>query len=162
MAGRLAWILAGGAAIVGGMAIQGSSIIDFDSGEHEERVVKEAIAEAKAERIADRVVRTEVIDSEGGRAEADADRIESINDAVADLVKAEAALAVAQMGSNPNPEEVRLARVERDEAQARVDRLNREVSEEAASGGVDAGRDAVRDQIRDNVRQEVREAIRNN
>ena len=46
MAGRLAWILAGGAAIVGGMVFQ-DDWFKFESREHD-REVAEAVAEAKA------------------------------------------------------------------------------------------------------------------
>lgn len=163
MAGRLAWILAGGAAIVGGMAIQDGDMFSFSDERRIDRKVDrevdqevdEAIAEAKEGRI--------VID---GRSVTDRQAVRAMTGAVADLVKAEAALAAAQIGDEDDPAEVAGARAQRDRARAEVERLKAELEARDAARAVDDGsqaaRDAIREQVRSQVRTEVREAVRNN
>ncbi|HET9355579.1 MAG TPA: hypothetical protein VFO42_05385 [Sphingomicrobium sp.] len=149
MAGRLAWIIAGGAAVVGGMAIQDGDFFSFKDERHVDREIDEAIDEAtEVRRDSARIV-------VAGRAGSDDAAVAAMTDAVGNLVKAEAALAAAQIGPNTDPEEVQVARARRDEARGEVERLKAEM---AARDGSLAARDAVREQ----VRREVREAVRNN
>ena len=151
MAGRAAWILAGGAAIVGGMVFQ-DDWFKFESREHD-RAVAEAISEAKAERIEAREGRAQiVIDADGQRVEADPAQVEALTNAVAMLVKADAALAVAEMGSKPEPGEVAAARAIRDQARAQVDALKAQIQAGKAE-------EVTRDAVRERVREEVREAV---
>lgn len=151
MAGRLAWILAGGAAIVGGMAIQDGDMISFSDGRIDREIDRE-IDQARDEAASVRDSRRIIVDasSESGR-----QAVRAMTDAVADLVKAEAALAAVQIGENDDPEEVAGARAARDRARAEVERLKTEL--EARDGS-----QATRDEIRAQVRGEVREAVRNN
>lgn len=152
MAGRLAWVLAGGAAIVGGMMIQDGDMFSFEDDRQIDRKVDRevdrevdtAIAEARAVRGETRIV----VD---GRPVSDRQAVRAMTDAVAGLVKAEAALAAAQIGDNDDPDEVAGARAQRDRARAEVERLKAQLEERE-------GNEAVRDQ----VRSEVREAVRNN
>ena len=149
MAGRLAWVLAGGAAIVGGMAIQDGDMLSFDRDDsHIDREVDAAVDEATIERQGRSRI---VID---GRSEIDEETVRQMTEAVADLVKAEAALAAAQVGADDDPEELAGARAQRDEARARVDRLK--AAMHARDGSAEA-----RAAIREQVRSEVREAVRN-
>lgn len=149
MAGRLAWIIAGGAAVVGGMAIQDGDFFSFKDDRHIDREVDKAIDEAsEVHRDSARIV-------VAGRPGPDDAAVEAMTDAVGKLVKAEAALAAAQIGPNTDPAEVAGARAVRDQARGEVERLKAEM---AARDGSLAARDAVREQ----VRREVREAVRNN
>ncbi|WP_118857142.1 hypothetical protein [Sphingomonas mesophila] len=158
MAGRLAWILAGGAAIVAGMAVQGSNFIDFDDSRDGHSAVERKIERA-AERERDARVSV-VVDGERS-AEIDADTVRALTEAVGELVEAEAELAIAETGDGAG--EVAAAKGRRDEAKALVDDLKAKV---AAQGKATAGRvengPATRDRIREEVRDEVRAAIRNN
>lgn len=150
MAGRLAWILAGGAAVVGGMAIQDGHIFSFSPDDrHIDRKVDEAVDEARAERADRRVV------IDGQPVDPDEAAVRAMTDAVADLVKAEAALAAAQIGSDDDPAEIAGARAQRDRARAEVERLKVEMQDRDGSA-------ETRRAIRDQVRSEVREAVRNN
>ena len=147
MAGRLAWILAGGAAIVGGMAMQ-EDWIRAEIGDHDP-VVEEAIAEAKASE--GRIVSARIVDGNGRRVEAD--QVEALTDAVAALVKAEAALAIAEMDSGEDPGKLAQARAHRDETRAVVDAMKADIQARKAAN---TARDAVRDQVREDVRDAVR------
>ena len=160
MAGRLAWVLAGGAAIVGGMMIQDGDMFSFSDErqidrqidrevDHEvDQEVDEAIAEATAAPDGRRII----VD---GRSATDREAVRAMTDAVAELVKAETALAAAQIGDNDDPAEVAGARAQRDRARAEVERLKAQIE---AKDGSEAARAAIREQ----VRGEVREAVRNN
>ena len=156
MAGRLAWVLAGGAAIVGGMMIQDGDMfsfsdefqIDREVDREVDQEIDEAIAEASAVRESGRIV-------VGGRSDPDRQAVRAMTDAVADLVKAETALAAAQIGNNDDPQEVAAARAERDRARAEVERLKTAIE---TQDGSESARAAIREQ----VRSEVREAVRNN
>ena len=151
MAGRLAWILAGGAAIVGGMAIQDGNMFSFGPDDRQiDREIDEAVSEARAEREDGRAARI-VVPGEGGEEAA----VRAMTEAVSDLVRAEAALAAVQIGSGEDPAEVARARAERDRARVEVDRLKALLQ---AQDGSEEARRAIREQ----VRSEVREAVRNN
>lgn len=155
MAGRLAWILAGGAAIVGGMVIQDGDMFSFSDERIDrevDREIDQEIDQARDEAAAVRAGRRIVIDARSG---SDRQAVRAMTDAVADLVKAEAALAAAQIGGDENAEEVAGARAARDRARAEVERLKAELEERDGS-------QAARDAIREQVRSEVREAVRNN
>jgi len=149
MAGRLAWIVAGGAAIVGGMVFQ-DDWFKFESREHD-RVVQEAIADAKADKAG--FVSARIVDGNGRRIEAEPEEVKALTDAVAMLVKAEAALAIAEMGSSPEPGEVEAARAQRDAARAQVDTLKAQV--QARKNAAET-----QDAVKERVRQEVHEAVR--
>ena len=149
MAGRLAWVLAGGAAIIGGMAIQdGDMFFSKADDSHVDREIDAAVDEARVVREG----RSRIVIN--GHPQSD-EAVRAMTEAVGNLVKAEAALAAAQIGSDDNPEEVAGARAQRDEARARVERLKNAI--EARDGSQEA-----RAAIREQVRSEVREAVRNN
>jgi hypothetical protein len=160
MAGRLPWILAGGAAIVAGIAVQDSDWFSFEDKRHVERSeARETRAEADREA---RRLRVTVAGERNG--EVDSETVRAMTKAVGDLVRTEAALALAEAGDDPA--EIRAARERRDRAQALVDKLKADIERQAgeradpAAAGRDAARDAIRQQVRDEVRAEVREAVR--
>ena len=82
-----------------------------------------------------------------------------MTDAVADLVKAEAALAAAQIGDEDDPAEVAGARAQRDRARAEVERIKAEPEARDAARAVDDGSQAARDAIREQVRSQVRTEV---
>lgn len=161
MAGRLPWILAGGAAIIAGIAVQDSDWFSFEDKRHAERV------EAREARIdADREARRREVTGVGERkGEVDPETVRAMTGAVGDLVRTEAALALAEAGDDPA--EIRAARERRDRAKALVDQLKADIQRQAgesadpAAAGRDAARAAIRQQVNENVRAEVREAVRN-
>lgn len=164
MAGRLAWIIAGGAAVIGGMAIQDGDMFSFADDRQIDRQVDREVDQEVDEAIAEaREGRRIVVD---GRPASDQQAVRAMTDAVADLVKAEAALAASQIGDNDDPAEVAAARAQRDRARAEIERLKAELEARSAARAVDDGsqaaRDAIREQVRSQVRTEVREAVRNN
>ena len=158
MAGRLPWILAGAAAIVGGMLVQDNDWFSFEDRRHEERVEKAREAKAEAGRL-----RVTVAGEQRG--EVDPETVRAMTEAVGDLVRTEAALALAEAGDEPA--EIRAARERRDRARALVDKLKADIERQAgeaadpAAAGRDAARDAIRQQVQENVRAEVREAVSN-
>ena len=151
MAGRLAWILAAGAAIVGGMAIQDGDMFSFQS--DDQRIDREVDRQVDREVDAAKDQRTIVVD--GKRVAPDEELVRAMTAAMTALVKAEAALAAAQIGPDDNPAEVAGAQAQRDQARAEVERIKAEL--EARDGSQEA-----RDAIRAQVRSEVREAVRTN
>lgn len=158
MAGRLPWILAGGAAIVGGMIVQDNDWFTFDDRRHEARTeAREARDEAARE-----AGRLRVTVAGERKGEVDPETVRAMTEAVGDLVRTEAALALAEAGDDQA--EIRAARERRDRAKALVDELKVDIERQAEGAAADpaaAGRDAARDAIRQQVRDEIREAVRN-
>jgi hypothetical protein len=152
MAGRLAWILAGGAAIVGGMIVQDREWISFDDRSHEERVVKAREARSEAERL-----RVTVAGERDG--EVDPESVRAMTRAVGDLVRTEAALALAEAGDDQA--EIGAARERRDRAKARVDELKAEIQRQAGDSADEGREAAIRDTVRQEIRDGVRDAVRN-
>lgn len=124
MAGRLAWILAGGAAIAGGMAFQGSNFIDFDDDRDE---IRRAAEDVRPEVERDARVRVIVAGERGADVEAEA--VKAMTAAVGRLVRAEAALAIAQAGDDR--EEIAQASERRDRARALVAKLEADIERQA-------------------------------
>ena len=152
MAGRLAWILAGGAAIVGGWAIQDGDFFSFSDERSPDREIDRAIDEARDERGESARI---VVPADRRRSEADAETIEALTEAVQALVKAETALAAASLERDSDPEGYRTAQLQRDRARAMVEELRADIEMQGAPA-------AVREQVREQIRTEVREAVRNN
>lgn len=153
MAGRLAWILAGGAAIVGGMAFQGSNFIHLDDGDGDE--IRRAVEDVRPG--AERDARVKVIVDGERHADVEAEAVKAMTSAVGRLVRAEAALAIAQAGDDP--EEIAQATERRDRARALVDKLAADIERQAEAKSASAG-DPAKVRVRDVVRDEVRAAIR--
>ena len=155
MAGRLAWIIAGGAAVVGGWAIQDGVNFSFDGDREQEEAIQEAIDEVRREPG----INAKVVVPGERRDSKQADTVEAFTDAVADLVKAETALASARLDQEDDPEGFKAAEVRRDQARVRVEQLRAEIE---AIGEPASARAETRDAVREAVRTEARDAIRNN
>ncbi len=165
MAGRLAWILAGGAAIAAGMAFQGDMFgndrdnrpsVEVRSGGDKalsdkkvdgvvERIIEEKIAEAK------------VVDENGDPVDLDSAVMKELASAVTELVKANGALALMTIGKDPPQEQLEAAEKRVDVAQVRVDELTDKI--DFAKNQSKEQRDEQKDRIRKQVRDEVRRAI---
>ena len=168
MAGRLAWIAAGGAAILGGMMFQGDGLfgVDVRGEDGRDRSVSVHVAEkveGKTERLVDRMVAehgddVEYQDHKGRTVELDRETKIKLARAVGDLVKAEARLALFDFKNEEDTPEGRTARKARDDAQATIDRLEAEIK--SRTGASPEKGNEVRDDIRREVRQGIQAAIR--
>jgi len=153
MAGRLVYLLIGGAAVVGGMFVQG------DLGDNGDEVDREV---ARVATIAQNIGVNWSVDSkidavgvsDGDEVAIDATRKRALSEAVAELVRAEGSLITARL-DDEMPTAVRQAEQRRDAARQAVDRLAEDVRAETRGN-----RDALRQNIRDDVREGVRSAIR--
>lgn len=160
MAGRIAWILAGGAAVVGGMMMQDRVMFGWDDEPRAERQ-RDAKMEARVdvgsivnEVIDDQTDRLTVVGKDGAAIDATPQLKKQMAQAVAELVKAEAALAVADFRDQPR-DQIRAARDRRDLAERRVDQLARQLKDREQ-------RETVGDrkhEIRDRVRSEIRDSL---
>lgn len=154
MAGRFVYLLVAGAAIAGGMALQGD--LKFNQHEREARVSQarasdQGEVERRVERSAERREAREARDEarEAERREQIVER--QIADAVAELVRAEGGLISAKLDDNIPAAALKQAEARRDAARDAVERL----SDEAKAASAD-DRDALRESIRDSVRDAVR------
>lgn len=165
MAGRLAWILAGGAAIVAGMAFQGNV---FDEIGDEPRVVvrsgdSKSLSNEKVDGLVERIVEekiaeAQVIDKDGEPVEVDSAVMKQLAAAATELVKAEAALAILTIGKEPSEEARKVAERRIEAAQTRVDALGKQIETAGDRQGIQ--RDTQRERIRNEIREEVRSAMR--
>lgn len=147
MAGRLAHFVVAGAAIVGGMAVQGD--LDLGSDSHD-RAIERSVEET-VDRATDGVT-----DNIGGRqAQVDSATNRELAAAVADLVRAEGSLITAQMDDDLPTSVIKQVEQRRDAARQAVDRIAADIRAESR-----ADRDARRRNIRDDVRERVRDAVR--
>lgn len=156
MAGRLVYLLIGGAAVVGGMFVQGDLSINGDEIDRElarvASITENLGVDWSVDSKVDEIVAVRV--SDGDEAAIDAMRKRALSEAVAELVRAEGSLITARL-DDEMPTAVRQAEQRRDAARQAVDRLADDVR--AETGG---SRDALRQNIRDDVREGVRSAIR--
>lgn len=166
MAGRLAWILAGGAAIVAGMAFQGD-MFGNDGKDHPTVEIRshdgKELTDQKVGGVVDRIIQqkiaeSKVIDENGDPVEVDSEVMKELASAVSELVKANGALALMTIGKDPPKEQMDAAQRRIDEAQARVDALSDQI--DAAKDQSEEQRDDQKDRIRKQVRDEVRRAMR--
>ncbi|MEP7315560.1 MAG: hypothetical protein ABI667_02585 [Sphingomicrobium sp.] len=166
MAGRLAWILAGGAAIVAGMAFQGDM---FSDGSDRRPTVEirsdqgKALSEEKVDGLVDRIIQekiaeSQVVDDNGDPVDVDSAVMKELASAVTELVKANGALALMTIGKDPAKAQIDEAQQRIDDAQARVDALTDQL--DAAKKQSQVQRDDQKNRIREQVRDEVRRAVR--
>ena len=155
--GRIGAVLIAGAAIVAGMVVQGDVNIGDEIGDHDSvRVERADRGERDLGRRVDRIVdrATRGIDSRGD----DDVPIEQnpvirrqMVGAIAELLRAEASLAMAKSDEHLPAAALKQAEHRRDLAHQAVDRL----ADEAKAVSRDD-----REEIRDNIREEVRDAVR--
>ena len=158
MLSRIFWISLAGIALIGGMILQDGGSI-FSWGDHREISAKaERTIEERVDHAIDRSFdKMEVMGSDGSEIDVPAETKRAMATAVAELVKAEADLAVAKIGESTD-EEVKAARARREKARANVDRLETQIRNlDRASP---SERDALREQIKRDVQEDVRTTVR--
>ena len=166
MAGRFAYFLIGGAAIAGGMLLQGDLRFDSDSAEHEVVRAVERTVDRSLDRTVDRTV-DRIVDREADRIViAGEDQVattpaakRALSEAVAELVRAEGSLITLRLDDEIPAAVIKKAEQRRDAARQTVDRLADDAKAETR-GNRDALRENIRDEIREGVRDSVREAVR--
>ena len=162
MASRIAYFLIAGGAVLGGMIIQDGDRIFGWAEETKIAVNTERAIEARVERAVERSVeRAQVVGADGRELDVAPETKRALAVAVAELVKAEADLAVLRIGDG-SAREMQAADSRRVQARAEVDRLKAEVrqQEQAAELASEAPEEMQR-QIRDEIRAEIRDAVRN-
>ena len=145
MAGRLAYVAVVGAAILGGMILQGD--INFN-----DRVESRSV-ERRIDREVDRTVDRQV-DRTVDRAverQYDAATRRALSAAIAELARAEGSLISLKIDEEIPPAVIKQAEDRRNAARAAVERLA-----DPAKGDSQADRDALPETIRDSVRDAVR------
>ena len=158
MLSRIFWISLAGIALIGGMILQDGGSI-FSWGDHREISAKaERTIEERVDHAIDRSFdKMEVMGSDGSEIDVPAETKRAMATAVAELVKAEADLAVAKIGESTD-EEMKVARARREKARANVDRLETQIKNlDRASP---SERDALREQIKRDVQEDVRTTVR--
>jgi len=158
MLSRIFWISLAGIALIGGMILQDGGSI-FSWGDHREISAKaERTIEERVDHAIDRSFdKMEVMGSDGSEIDVPAETKRAMATAVAELVKAEADLAVAKIGESTD-EEMKAARARREKARANVDRLETQIKNlDRASP---SERDALREQIKRDVQEDVRTTVR--
>ncbi len=155
--GRIGAFMVAGAAIFAGMVVQGDVDIDDEIGDHDSaRVERSDRGERDFGRRIDRIVdrATHNIDSRGDD-DVPIERNPVIRrqmvSAIAELLRAEASLAMAQSDDKLPKAALTQAEQRRDAAKLAVDRL----ADEAKAVSRDD-----REEIRENLRDEIRDAVR--
>ncbi len=98
----------------------------------------------------------QVMDADGNEIDVPTETKRALGEAVAQLVKAKADLAILKV-RDASDEEIAAAEVRSAQARAEVDRLKVEIRGEDQA----ADRDAIRAEVRREIRDTVREAVRN-
>jgi hypothetical protein len=156
MAGRFAYFLIAGGAIVGGMVLQGD--ISFDDHDADIEVAQALLSgnereiDRKVDRIIDRETHNMTVRHEVDQPGAiDAANKRALSAAVAELVRAEGSLITAKLNDDMPAAAIKQAEERRDAARQAVERLSADVKSESRGN-----RDALRQNIRDTVRDAVR------
>lgn len=156
MAGRFAYVLVAGAALVGGMYFQGD--LDFDGHEVRAVVVEggDRASDRRIDRRIDRIVDRETRkisrgDENGPSADLDAATRRALVEAVAELVRAEGSLVTAKLDDQTPAAVIKQAEHRRDLARQAVEQL---------ADDAKAGSRGDRDALRQNIRDEIRDAVR--
>ncbi len=155
MAGRFAYFMIAGGALVGGAILQGD--LSFSPDEHEVGVARaimtgnERDIERSVDRAVDRAVDGERISIEARDGDLDPAMKRALSGAVAELVSAEASLISAKLDDNMPAAAVKQAEERRDSARDAVERIA-----DQAKAASQNDRDALRDDIRATVRDAVR------
>lgn len=155
MAGRVAYFVMAGAALIGGMFMQG----DLKFGDHRDdfEIAKAVIGGDDREidrtvaRIVDRETESAVVRGEAEAEDIDPAAKAALTQAVAELVRAEGSLITARMDDDMPAEAIKQAEQRRDFARQAVERLSDDVKAESRGN-----RAALRANIRDSVRTAVR------
>lgn len=160
MAGRFAYFLIAGGAIIGGMFAQGDLSFDDDRAEHAARPALLDRDDRKFDRAVDRIVergasKMVIRSDEGQTVEADPAMKRALAAAIAELVRAEGSLITARLDDEMPAAVIEQAERRRNAARQAVERISEDAKAETR-----ANRDAVRQRLRDEVREGVRDAVR--
>lgn len=163
MAGRFAYLMMAGAAVVGGMFLQGDIKFNADAGEIAvaqaliggDKVRIEREVDRQVDREVDRIVDRETKDvvrvEQRISARDDAATKRALSDAIAELVRAEGSLITARLDDETPSGVIKQAEERRNAARETVDRLAEEAKAESRGD---------RGALRENIRATVRDAVR--
>jgi hypothetical protein len=157
MAGRFAYFLIAGGAIVGGMALQGD--LNFGSHDGDVEIAQALLSgndrdiDRKVDRIVDRETHKMTIRHDGDdRSDGlDPSAKRALSAAVAELVRAEGSLITAKLDDDMPAAAIKQAEERRDAARQAVERLSADAKTETRVN---------RDALRENIRETVRDAVR--
>jgi hypothetical protein len=149
MAGRIAYLMVAGSAIVGGMYFQGD--LDFDGDRDRRSVTVHESRDRDIDRRIDRIVDRETRRASRGGETVDAATKRALAEAVAELVRAEGSLVAIKLDGNIPAEAIKQAEHRRNLARQAVDRISDEVKVQSRGD---------RDELRQTIRDEVRAAVR--
>jgi hypothetical protein len=161
MLSRILWILAAGAALVGGIVMQDGDSLFSWTDRHEISMHDGRPDEDRVRRAIDHGFdKMQVMDADGEEIELPDDMKRALAEAVGRLVKAETDLAIARIGDD-DEQKVASAQVRRNQARADVDRMKAHIRnfERSSAREHDALRDEIRREIREDVRDTVRDAV---
>lgn len=161
MLSRILWVSVAGLALIVGIALQdGDRILGWIEDTEISAKAEGAITDRVEHAVERSVDKMEVVGSDGQEIEVPAEAKRAMADAVAQLVKAEAELAIARVGDGSD-EEMQVARTRRDEARAEIDRLKVQFEklERASRSENDALREQIRREIREDIRASVQESV---
>ena len=167
MLSRIFWVGIAGIALVTGMVLQDGGRIFSMAAESESMEGVEESIEASVDRAIDGSFDgMQVMDGDGNEIAVPPETKRALGEAVAQLVKAKADLAILKV-RDASHEEIAAAEARSAQARAEVDRLKVQIKgqEQAARAEQDAlaaqiERD-VREEVRAEIREEVRDAVRN-
>jgi hypothetical protein len=156
MAGRFAYFLIAGGAIVGGMALQGD--LNFDSHDGDVEVAQALLSgnDREIDRKVDRIIDRETHQMTIRHGDDRSDRLDpaakqALSAAVAELVRAEGSLITAKLDDDMPAAAIKQAEERRDAARQAVERLSDDTKAESRAN---------RDALRENIRETVRDAVR--
>jgi hypothetical protein len=160
MAGRFAYFLIAGGAVVGGAFLQGD--ISFDRHDGDIEIAQALISgdpgeiDRRVDRIVDRETHNMTVASDGDEQSLDPAAKRALSAAVAELVRAEGSLIAAKLDDELPPAVIKQAEERRNAARQAVERLSADAKAESRGH-----RDALRENLRDDIRASVRDAVRN-
>lgn len=155
MAGRFAYFLIAGGALVGGAALQGD--INFNARDGDVEVAQAVLSgdkgqiDRKVDRIIDRETPNMAVNRDGNDQALDPAAKRALSAAVAELVRAEGSLISAKLDDAMPAAAIKQAEERRNAARGAVERLSADAKAESRGN---------RDALRENIRATVRDAVR--
>lgn len=154
--GRFGYFLVAGAAIVGGMVIQGDVDLGSDHDGHDRTVKISTGGDDEIDRTVDRIVdratdKMEIRGDDGQAVATDRATKRALAEAVKELVRAEGSLIAARMDDDMPAAAIKQAEQRRDLAKQAVERIANDAKAESRGN---------RDALRQNIRDEIRDAVR--
>jgi hypothetical protein len=158
MLSRIFWVGIAAVALVTGMVLQDGDRMFSWTGQEDVSARTQRAIESGIDRTVDRSVdRMEIVGSDGRQIEVSHDARRALGEAVGEMVKAEADLAIIKIRDGSD-DEVKAAETRRDQARTVVETLKAQI--ERQDRLADRDRNAIRDQVRQEVREDVRDTVR--